>query len=852
MRNSNKHIIFAIALCFFFLKGQSQCVDQSNYWIESWTSCEVSANPNSLRGNSYWMLFDFNQPQAISTTQFWNANRTGTSDQGAKTVFIDVSVDGETWTQVGNGSYIWPQGSEQEDYEGFAGPDLKSFGFVEKILITVIDNHGTSECISVSELRFDIDPTACYGEVDVCGICDGPGMTTYYEDSDEDGLGNPNSSIEACDPPVGYVENDDDVCDTGYSAWNDIGYIFLESGCTGCHNGPEGASNLDLTSYEGISQGGNICGTNILTGTTLVDIITIPNYDGCTSEIPFPNMNERVGGAVSPEEIQLIQNWIDDGALVDCNCPDGSPDLDGDGVCDASDLCNGLDDSLIGTPCDDGDPCTVMEMITADCECIGKPAADSDFDGVCDELDLAPNDPCTADGVVGLPEPSNWFVNENNDCDNDGLTTSMGDLNDFDECINEQGSSLNPSCACPGEEITAGGSLITSQGISNDFYAAGVPDSKSTGALGFLDYLDLEFPYMEIGTEICFSVGFGDDVGGVQFEVNDLGYYKFGNPNPSLYEYQLQTVCFPTFMSGTQKVRVSRYITGGVRIDGASYDYCPCTDSDPLQGFASCACPDDMTEEGGTLVSSFGINSPEEADGAPDGLYSSSVGSGDSMVLTYPALAENYEICLDILFSEIDGRISLDLNGENQSVVNPVGNGETNETQTICVKTNSNDIQTLVLKDIGDGFFNIDGSIARFCNPCIADVDQDGVCDDVDICLNGDDLMDEDGDGIPDACDSCNGNIEGMPCDDNDTCTYNDIYDSDCNCAGEPLLYESVVGLNGDQILHAVDSISLTGDFEILSNGSYKAGKSITIEPGFETKEFMSLEIQIDDCGTGN
>jgi len=37
---------------------------------------------------------------------------------------------------------------------------------------------------------------------------------TFYEDADSDGFGNPNSTIEACTAPLGYVENSDDCDDT--------------------------------------------------------------------------------------------------------------------------------------------------------------------------------------------------------------------------------------------------------------------------------------------------------------------------------------------------------------------------------------------------------------------------------------------------------------------------------------------------------------------------------------------------------------------------------------------------------------------------------------------------------------
>ncbi len=54
----------------------------------------------------------------------------------------------------------------------------------------------------------------CSGTVDVCGICDGTGEITWYADSDEDGLGNPEASQTACDQPTGFVSNSDDEDDT--------------------------------------------------------------------------------------------------------------------------------------------------------------------------------------------------------------------------------------------------------------------------------------------------------------------------------------------------------------------------------------------------------------------------------------------------------------------------------------------------------------------------------------------------------------------------------------------------------------------------------------------------------------
>jgi len=54
-------------------------------------------------------------------------------------------------------------------------------------------------------------------------------------------------------------------------------------------------------------------------------------------------------------------------SIVECAATDS--DSDGDGTCDTYDLCPYLDDSLIGTACDDGDPNSSGEVYTEDCTC---------------------------------------------------------------------------------------------------------------------------------------------------------------------------------------------------------------------------------------------------------------------------------------------------------------------------------------------------------------------------------------------------------------------------------------------------------------------------------------------------
>ena len=137
-----------------------------------------------------------------------------------------------------------------------------------------------------------------------------------------------------------------------------------------------------------------------------------------------------------------------------CNCAGTYADSDGDGTCDAEDLCNGGDEP--GTSCNDGDPLTTGDVILADCSCAGTPLctpgnscddgddctegdaydtncncvgtyADSDGDGTCDAEDL-----CAG------PEPGA-------SCD-DGDANTTGDI-------------VQSDCSCAGTP-TGGSTLV--------------------------------------------------------------------------------------------------------------------------------------------------------------------------------------------------------------------------------------------------------------------------------------------------------------------------------------------------------------------------------------------------------
>ena len=96
---------------------------------------------------------------------------------------------------------------------------------------------------------------------------------------------------------------------------------------------------------------------------------------------------------------------------------------------------------------------------------------------------------------------------------------------------------------------------------------------------------------------------------------------------------------------------------------------------------------------------------------------------------------------------------------------------------------------------------------------CRYDADQDGICDDEDVCPGADDLADIDEDGIPDACDDCDGNLVGRPCDDGIACTILDVYTEDCGCAGIPMDSDGDGVCNWEDICeNGDDNIDTDGD----------------------------------------
>lgn len=876
--------LFCSVLLLSSTKVFTQCImPGDDVWTESWESCQKTNNPNPARAISHWILFEFPTQESITDIHLWNANRAGESIKGANSITIDYSIDGSNWINWGN--FNLPKAPESTNYAGVQGPNFGGL-FVKKILFTINSTHGHPTCASMAEVKFTIDDTACYGTFDSCGVCNGPGPIAWFRDSDNDMLGDPTYGITSCTQPTGYVSNQDDPCDDVAYGWDIIGAIFQDNGCTGCHGG--GASGgLDLRTYASTILGGNKCGSNIITGSNLVSVITITGYAGCGQAIVGDNMNLRVGGAIDNEELAMLQAWVDSGALENCDCQPGDPDSDGDGVCDAQDNCPSFNNNLIGTNCNDGDVCTINDTYGLDCNCRGIPALDTDNDGVCDAQDAMPFNSCTADGIIDGLEAHPWTGSPSNDCDADGINLAQGDIDDFSMCIDNDGYVTSVECNCgPAYEISGGLYKELYGFVAAPYNAGGMPDGVSTGYIGYGDTLALELPVMKKGDEICLTMGFANVNGIALIELNGIGTYQFEN-TANLANLLPQEFCFEAIDDGPQTIFIMDGAGSLLVVDGTTYKYCPCTESDPFYNSPDCQCTNNQLQTPIDFEYHKNVaGDPTNAAGLPDGILTGHIaGVADSLVLSFPQVFPHAEICITVGFSDPNGVFMIEQSNQYYTFENATG--QTNHApQQYCFPAPAVILNNWVrLSDNGPGSFQADGGYMMSCIPCApsdpdsdndgicntndpcplsatGDSDGDGICDNLDICPGFDDNYDSDNDGNPNGCDTCYGYNDNVDSDGDgvpngcDLCEGEDDsldFDNDGipnACDTEPC-WNYISETNNELILNDKSvhiQINTNGYVENNANFTYTAGNHVLLTQGFEVIQGGTFHALITSC----
>ena len=154
-----KTILLAIASILYLNSVNAQCYPDrhSTSVYDSWVSDEKTNNPNTIRGQSHWIMYDLGSTYNLGQTYFWNLNDPDRLDQGIKNFYVDVSADGTNWKEIGEFSIAQADG--QTTYQGEAGPDFEG----EKatfLLITIKDTYGTGAQAGFGEMKIQLESAA--------------------------------------------------------------------------------------------------------------------------------------------------------------------------------------------------------------------------------------------------------------------------------------------------------------------------------------------------------------------------------------------------------------------------------------------------------------------------------------------------------------------------------------------------------------------------------------------------------------------------------------------------------------------------------------------------------------------
>ena len=498
---------------------------------------------------------------------------------------------------------------------------------------------------------------------------------------------------------------------------------------------------------------------------------------------------------------------INDMYDANCNCAGTFSDTDSDGVCDANDICPGGDDNididndsipdfcddcsiLPGTPCDDANVCTTDDVYDTNCNCVGT-FADADNDGVCDANDICPGG------------------NDNLDGDNDGTP---------DFCDTCDGSLTGQTCD--------DANICTTNDVydSNCNCTGTLTDTDNDGVCDALDICPGGDDNMDIDNDSI--PDFCDDC-------SILPGTPCDDANVCTTDdvYDANCNCAGTFADADNDgvCDANDICPGGddnMDADNDNIpdfcDYCSILPGTPCDDANVCTT-DDVYDANCNCV---GTIADTDNDGVCDAL-DICPGGDDTMDADNDSIPDFCDDC--------DGSQSpATCDDGDICTVNDVLDFDCNCAGTLADMDNDGVCDALDICPGGDDNMDADNdSIPDFCDDCsilpgtpcddanvcttddvydancncagtLADTDNDGVCDALDICPGGDDTMDADNDSIPDFCDDCS-ILPGTPCDDANVCTTDDVYDANCNCAG------TIADMDNDGVCDALD-ICLGGD----------------------------------------
>ena len=164
-------VVFILSLSF---NSFSQCYpDRHNTtWFDGWVSCEASESPNPERGESHWIMYDFNHIYGLGDVHLWNTNDGNNLDWGLSMAAVDYSTDGINWIELGE--YTFEMASGESIYQGFSVADFDNQE-ARFVLITALENWG-GDCYGLAEIKFEVTNPVTIAEIPVVEMID---ITTY-------------------------------------------------------------------------------------------------------------------------------------------------------------------------------------------------------------------------------------------------------------------------------------------------------------------------------------------------------------------------------------------------------------------------------------------------------------------------------------------------------------------------------------------------------------------------------------------------------------------------------------------------------------------------------------------------
>lgn len=161
-----KYLTLCLIFCISLIASAAtaQCFpDRHNTSADaSWVSCTPSPSPNTNRPSGFWISYDLGEMKRLGQMQIWNLNSPAHLDDGAKTIILDYSNDGLTWTEWGTITLEAAVASGY--YEGSQGPDLDGLE-AQHILLTIQSNHG-GLCSGLGEIKIETLPTSSLSDIE--------------------------------------------------------------------------------------------------------------------------------------------------------------------------------------------------------------------------------------------------------------------------------------------------------------------------------------------------------------------------------------------------------------------------------------------------------------------------------------------------------------------------------------------------------------------------------------------------------------------------------------------------------------------------------------------------------------